>query len=74
MGRRKNWEVIRDELDESYSVSFRRRRKNLGISIRELAKRASMSYTHLCNLENGHHSWTNKGIAKISEALRKAEQ
>jgi transcriptional regulator with XRE-family HTH domain len=48
---------------------FKRIRQQNGISLRALATRAEMSYTYLCNVENGKADPSLSTLRKVAKAL-----
>ena len=46
------------------------RREALGLSQRELAKRAGISHTVISRIEGGEHSPSPKTLERLAEALR----
>jgi DNA-binding XRE family transcriptional regulator len=47
------------------------RREELGLSQRELAKRAGISHTVISRIENGQHAPSAKTLGRLADALRK---
>ena len=45
-------------------------RERKGLSLRELATRADMSYTYLCNVENGKADPSLRTLKRLAKALR----
>lgn len=58
----------------SISRSVIRDRAKLGLTQRELARRAGIRFETLCRIESGRHTPTVASIEKLDQALKKAEK
>jgi len=56
----------------SFARKIIRDRAAAGLSQRELAKRAGISFEHLCRIETGKHTPSVATIEKIDRALTRA--
>lgn len=56
----------------SLARKFIRRRADAGLTQRELAKRAGISFEHLCRIESGKHIPSVPTIDKLDRALQQA--
>lgn len=58
------------EDDREVGAGYRRRREDIGVSLREVARQCGLSVSYLSDLELGRRKWSDKQRTTVERALK----